>query len=72
MLISFGVATAGLATAFFIPSAHGNKAEIIEDVHKALIVPGILTIVSTAAFFGLKTGDGDHVSQDKVLYPDGQ
>jgi EmrB/QacA subfamily drug resistance transporter len=71
MSISFGVATAGLATAFFIPAVHTNPTEMITGIHKALIALGILTIVSTIVFRSLKTGDGDDVSQHKVLHPGG-
>jgi len=71
MAISFGVAAAGLATAFFIPSSHTNPAEMIQGIHKALVALGILTIVSTIVFRGLKSGDGDDVSQHKVLHPGG-
>src|SRR5277367_5603207 len=66
MSISFGVATAGLATAFFVPaSAHSNPAEMIHGVHKALFVLGGFTIVSTLIFHKLKSGDGQNVSQQK-------
>ncbi len=71
MSISFGVATAGLATAFFVPSVHTHPAEMIRGIHKALIGLGILTIVSTIVFRSLKSGDGDDVSQHKVLHPGG-
>jgi EmrB/QacA subfamily drug resistance transporter len=71
MSISFGVAAAGLATAFFIPSTHSNPSEMIHGIHKALIALGILTIVSTIVFFSLKSGDGDDVSLHKVLHPGG-
>jgi hypothetical protein len=71
MSISFGVATAGLATAFFIPSSHSNRPEMIAGIHKALIALGILTILSTIVFRSLKAGDGDDVSQHKVLHPGG-
>jgi MFS family permease len=71
MSISFGVATAGLATAFFIPSTHSNSGEMIHGIHKALIALGILTIFSTIVFCGLKSGDGDDVSLHKVLHPGG-
>jgi hypothetical protein len=71
MSISFGVATAGLATAFFIPSTHTSPIEMITGIHKALIALGILTIVSTIVFRSIKTGDGDDVSQHKVLHPGG-
>jgi len=71
MSISFGVAAAGLATAFFVPGTHSNRTEMIEGIHKALMSLGILTIVSTIVFHSLKTGDGDDVSQHKVLHPGG-
>jgi EmrB/QacA subfamily drug resistance transporter len=71
MSISFGVAAAGLATAFFVPSTHSNPAEMIHGIHKALIALGILTIVSTIVFLKLKSGDGDDVSLHKVLHPGG-
>jgi EmrB/QacA subfamily drug resistance transporter len=71
MSISFGVATAGLATAFFIPSSHSNPIEMIHGIHKALIALGILTVISTVVFRSLKSGDGDDVSQHKVLHPGG-
>jgi EmrB/QacA subfamily drug resistance transporter len=71
MSISFGVAIAGLATSFFIPSSHSDPAEMIHGIHKALIALGILTIASTIVFRSLKSGDGDDVSQHKVLHPGG-
>jgi MFS family permease len=71
MSISFGVAAAGLATALFIPGTHSNATEMIYGIHKALIALGILTIVSTVVFRSLKSGDGDDVSQHKVLHPGG-
>ncbi len=71
MSISFGVAAAGLATVFFIPSKHSNPAEMIRGIHKALIALGVLTIVSTIVFRSLKSGDGDDISQHKVLHPGG-
>ena len=69
MSISFGVAAAGLATAFFVPSTHFNASEMIHGIHKALIALGILTILSTIVFRSLKSGDGDDVSMHKVLHP---
>ncbi len=69
MSISFGVAAAGLATAVFVPSNQTDAAGMISGVHEALIALGILTIASTVVFLGLKTGDGDDVSQHKVVQP---
>jgi MFS family permease len=68
MSISFGVAVAGLATAFFIPSSRSNPVEMIHGIHKALIALGILTVLSTIVFYGLKSGDGDDVSLHKVVH----
>ena len=43
MSISFGVATAGLATAFFVPGA-GNpvSTEMIHGIHLALVALGVV------------------------------
>ena len=71
MSISFGVAAAGLTTALFVPGTAANPAEMIDGVHKALIALGVLTIVSTIVFRTLKSGDGDDVSQHRVLHPGG-
>src|SRR5271167_2511306 len=68
MSISFGVAAAGLATAFFVPRVHSNPAEMIHGVHEALLVLGVFTILSTAIFSRLKSGDGQNVSQQKVVH----
>jgi EmrB/QacA subfamily drug resistance transporter len=72
MSISFGVATAGLATAFFVPAnAQSGPTEMIHGVHKALLALGGLTILSTIVFRSLKRGDGRAVSQQKVFHPGG-
>jgi hypothetical protein len=72
MSISFGVATAGLATAFFVPSnGQSGAAAMIHGTHKALVALGVLTIVSTIVFRSLKRGDGDAVSHEKVFHPGG-
>src|SRR5271170_93824 len=68
MSISFGVATAGLATAFFVPRIHSNPAEMIHGIHKALLVLGVFTILSAIIFSKLKSGDGQNVSQHKVAH----
>jgi EmrB/QacA subfamily drug resistance transporter len=73
MSISFGVAIAGLSTAFFIPTASSGSSPIpmIHGIHKALIALGFLTIASTIVFRSLKSGDGNDVSQQKVLHTGG-
>jgi len=68
MAISFGVASASLATAFFIPDRfHSSAPEMIHGIHQAFLVLGALTVFSTIIFSDLKSGDGDNVSQHKIL-----
>jgi MFS family permease len=68
MSISFGVACASLATAFFVPDRfHSNPDEMIHGIHQAFVVLGILTILSTIIFSELKSGDGNAVSMQKVV-----
>jgi MFS family permease len=69
MAISFGVAVASLATAFFIPDRHtSNTPDFIHGIHLAFIFLGGMTIVSTLVFTALRSGDGDAVSQAKELH----
>ena len=69
MAISFGVASASLVTALFIPDRHTSSApQFIHGVHRAFFVLGGMTILSTLVFSGLKKGDGDAVSQRKELH----
>jgi EmrB/QacA subfamily drug resistance transporter len=68
MSISFGVASASLATAFFIPDRyHSSSPEMIHGIHQAFLVLGLLTILSTLIFHELKSTDGDAVSRQKVI-----
>jgi len=68
MSISFGVASASLTTAFFIPDRfHSSAPQMIHGIHRAFLVLGTLTVLSTIIFRELKSGDGDSVSQHKVL-----
>ena len=70
--ISVGVAVAGLTTVFFIPAEfHSNPQEMIRGIHEAFLVLGGLTILSTIVFCGLKSGDGDKVSQQREFHPGG-
>jgi len=70
--ISFGVAAAGLATAFFIPAQfHTNPQAMIRGIHQAFFVLGGLTILSTIVFGGLNTDDGGKISQHKELHHGG-
>ncbi|HEX3720023.1 MAG TPA: DHA2 family efflux MFS transporter permease subunit [Verrucomicrobiae bacterium] len=68
MAISFGVATASLVTAVFIPNRfHTSSPEMIHGIHKAFLVLGGLTFVSSIIFHELKDDDGDSVSRHNVL-----
>ncbi|HUB28359.1 MAG TPA: DHA2 family efflux MFS transporter permease subunit [Terracidiphilus sp.] len=75
MAISFGVAAAGLTTAFFVPrAASSDSSAMIHGIHLAFRALGGLTIASTLVFSSLKKNDGDAVSQQKPLrqhHPDG-
>lgn len=68
MSISFGVATASLVTACFIPDRdHISAPGMIQGVHKAFLILGGLTVLSTLIFRELKNDDGDTVSLHKSL-----
>ena len=69
MSISFGVATASLVTAVFIPDRFKtNPPEIIHGIHHAFYVLGVMTVLSTSVFLGLRKEDGDSVSQQKMVH----
>jgi EmrB/QacA subfamily drug resistance transporter len=69
MSISFGVAAASLATALFIPDRFASSpAQMIHGVHRALLLLGALTVVSTLVFARLKPGDGNTVSHGEELH----
>src|SRR6202162_699634 len=68
MSISFGVATASLVTAFFLPDRfRSNPSQMIHGIHEGFIVLGALTVLSTIVFRGLRANDGDTISKAKVL-----
>lgn len=72
MSISFGVASASLAAAVFIPDRlHSSAPQMIHGIHQAFLVLGGLTILSAIVFRGLKSDDGDAVSQHKAILPVG-
>jgi EmrB/QacA subfamily drug resistance transporter len=69
MSMSFGVASAGLATAFFIPAGfRSSPAEMILGIHKSFIWLGAFTVLSTLVFRKLRRGDGDNVSRDAHIH----
>jgi len=68
MSISFGVATASLVTALFIPDRFNSSApQMIHGIHDAFFVLGALTVLSTIVFRELKSTDGANTSQHKVI-----
>jgi EmrB/QacA subfamily drug resistance transporter len=67
MAVSFGVASASLAAALFIPDhTRATPPEMIHGIHIALRVLGAWTILSTLVFSELKADDGDAVSAHKA------
>jgi EmrB/QacA subfamily drug resistance transporter len=72
MSVSFGVASASLAAAMFIPDRlHSDAPQMIHGVHQAFLVLGAWTVASAALFLGLKREDGAEVSQHRVELPAG-
>jgi EmrB/QacA subfamily drug resistance transporter len=68
MAISFGVASASLATAFFIPDRFRSSGpEMIHGIHRAFFALGGWTILSTLVFRNLQSGDGAAVTHHKGL-----
>ena len=68
MSISFGVATASLVTAFFIPDRfRSNPSQMIHGIHEGFMVLGALTVLSTIVFRGLRANDGNTISKARVL-----
>jgi EmrB/QacA subfamily drug resistance transporter len=69
MAISFGVATASLATAIFVPNRFNTTApQMIHGIHNAFLVLGGITIVSSFVFHELKPDDGSSISQQHPLH----
>ena len=70
MSMSFGVATASLATALFIPDRfHSDPTQLIHGIHIAFVALGSLTVVSSLVFAALKSDDGASISQSAAAMP---
>jgi len=70
LAVSFGVASASLAAALFIPDhTRATPAEMIHGIHLALRVLGVLTILSTLVFREMQSGDGAAVSRHRGGIP---
>jgi MFS family permease len=64
MSLSFGVASASLAAAIFIPDRfRTNPDQMIHGIHSALLALGTCTILSALIFRELKPSDGASVSR---------
>jgi hypothetical protein len=71
MSLSFGVATASLAAALFVPDrAHSSPYEIVHGIHMAFLMLGVFTVLSALLFRQLKANDGDSMSLHKVALPE--
>jgi len=69
MAMSFGVATASLVTAFFIPEGFKSEpTQLIHGLSKAFLLLGGLTIISAFVFRELKNTDGDDLSLHKTAH----
>jgi len=72
MSVSFGVAAASLVAALFIPDRfHADPPALMHGIHEGFLVLGIMTIVTTVVFHGLRANDGSAVSQHKAILPAG-
>jgi len=72
LAVSFGIATASLAAALFIPDRlHATEPQMIHGVHLALLCLAVLTIASTTVFARLRPQDGAAVSRHKTEVPTG-
>jgi methionine-rich copper-binding protein CopC len=70
LAVSFGIATASLAAALFIPDRfRASPTQMLHGIHLALLTLAVLTIGSIVVFWNLKSSDGSAVSRHKVQIP---
>lgn len=68
--MSFGVATASLVAALFVPDRFRTDApQMIHGIHDALLLLGAATVLSTLVFTGLRRTDGSSVSRHRADLP---
>jgi EmrB/QacA subfamily drug resistance transporter len=68
MSISFGVASASLIAAMFVPqSLRTDPAALVHGVHQAFIVLGLMTMASSIVFMQLRRDDGNAISGRKLV-----
>jgi EmrB/QacA subfamily drug resistance transporter len=71
MSLSFGVASASLITAWFLGHVdQTNPAQVVPALHKAFCAMGIMTVISSLTFWGLRGADGANVSNYHPLTPE--
>ncbi len=64
MSFSFGLACGSLVTGFYLADvAQSNAPAVTSALHHAFLTLGGLTLVSSAAFWGLRANDGESVSK---------
>lgn len=65
--LSFGVATGSMLAGWFLGGVEHPTAELlVPALHRAFIVVGGLTVLSSLTFWGLRPTDGDNVSNRRV------
>ena len=68
MSISFGVASASLIAAMFVPETlRSDPTALIHGVHQAFIVLGLMTMASSVVFMELRQSDGGAISGRKLV-----
>jgi EmrB/QacA subfamily drug resistance transporter len=64
LALSFGVAFGSVSAQWFLHDVpQANQPAFIVALHHAFVVLGLVTVVSSASFAGLKPGDGSNVSR---------
>ena len=67
MSASFGVALASMLTAWFLGGLdQTDPVQTVPALHHAFLTMGILTMISSFTFWGLKSSDGDNVSSHQT------
>jgi EmrB/QacA subfamily drug resistance transporter len=68
MSISFGVASASLIAALFVPvSLRSEPTALIHGVHQAFIILGLMTMASSVIFMTLEKNDGGAISGRRLV-----
>jgi EmrB/QacA subfamily drug resistance transporter len=68
MSISFGVASASLIAAMFVPETlRSDPTALVHGVHQAFIVLGLMTMASSVVFMELRQSDGGAISGRKLV-----